>query len=66
MTDPILDTEIIRPVPSAAVVKRQNELFDLYGLWPSGEDPDDDEAFVEQAHAIMGLPALLPAIDSGL
>lgn len=46
-----------RVAPDPVVVKRHNELFDLYDQWPDG-DPDDDPEFVAQAREIMGLPPL--------
>lgn len=55
-----------RPVPDLDMVRRQNELFDLYNSWP-GEDPDDDPAFVARSREIMGLPPLqqtLQAVNS--
>jgi len=48
-----------RVAPDPVVVRRQNELFDLYSQWP-GDDPEDDPAFVAAAREIMGLPPLEP------
>lgn len=46
-----------RVAPSADMVRRQNELFDLYANWP-GNDPENDPEFVRRANEIMGLPAV--------
>lgn len=44
--------------PDPLVVRRQNELFDLYNQWPGDGDPDDDPDFVAAARSVMGLPPL--------
>lgn len=55
---------IVRPVTDPAVVRRQNELFDLHSEFVMahegelGYDPDDDPEFVARAREIMGLPPL--------
>lgn len=49
-----------RSVPDPSVVRRQNELFDLYNQWPGDGDPDEDPDFVAAAHKVMGLPPLVP------
>jgi len=48
----------VRPMPDQDVVRRQNELFDLYNDWPGTGDPDDDPEFVAAAREIMSLPPL--------
>lgn len=47
-----------RAVPDPIVVRRQNELFDLYNNWQGGGDPDDNPEFIAAAREIMGLPPL--------
>jgi hypothetical protein len=47
-----------RAVLDPVVVRRQNELFDLYNNWPGDVGPDDDPEFVAAARDIMGLPPL--------
>lgn len=47
-----------RVAPDPDMVRRQNEVFDLYGSWPGEGDPDDDPEFVAQAREIMGEPPL--------
>lgn len=47
-----------RTAANPDLVRRQNELFDLYNSWPGDGDPDDDPEFVAQAREIMGLPPL--------
>lgn len=44
--------------PDPIVVRRQNELFDLYQQFAGDGDPDDDPEFVDAAREIMGLPPL--------
>jgi hypothetical protein len=39
------------------VVRRHNELADLYNAWPGDGDPDDDPDFVAAARKIMETPA---------
>lgn len=46
-----------RVAPDPDVVRRQNEVFDLYNNWPTAE-PDDDPEFVARAREIMGEPPL--------
>lgn len=51
----------VRVRPHDVVVKRHNDLFDLYTSWTidhPGEDPDDDLEFVAAARKVMGLPPL--------
>lgn len=50
-------TSPVRPVIDPVVIRRQNELFDLYNQWP-GDDPNDDPEFVAAARQVMGLPPL--------
>ena len=52
-----------RVVPDPDVVRRQNELFDLYSSWPVA-DPEDDPEFVAAAQKIMGLPPLAEPVQS--
>jgi hypothetical protein len=40
------------------VVRRRNELADLYHDWSGDGDPDDDPEFVDAAREVMGLPPL--------
>lgn len=47
---------IVRPLPDLDLVRRQNELFDLYNNWPGDGDPDEDPAFVAAAYEIMRVP----------
>jgi hypothetical protein len=51
-------TTPVRPVPDPDMVRRQNEVFDLYHSWPSDGDPDDDPEFVRRSREIMGEPPL--------
>ncbi|MGE5827153.1 MAG: hypothetical protein ACM30G_02165 [Micromonosporaceae bacterium] len=51
-----------RVAPSPDMVRRHNELFDLYDNWPG--DPDDDPEFVAQAREIMGLPPLTGEVQA--
>ena len=47
-----------RIAPDPDMVRRQNEVFDLYNAWPGEDDPDDDPEFVARAREIMGEPPL--------
>lgn len=51
-------TDTPRAVPDPVLVRRQNELADLYHQWQGKGDPDDDPDFVDAARKIMGLPPL--------
>lgn len=39
------------------MIRRQNEVSELYDAWPA-EDPDDDPEYVARVREIMGLSPL--------
>jgi hypothetical protein len=47
-----------RALIDPTVVRRRNELLDLYHDWTGDGDPDDDPEFVDAAREIMGLSPL--------
>lgn len=52
-------TPTVNRVPSDPdMVRRQNQVFDLYNTWPSDDDPDDDPEFVRRSRELMGEPPL--------
>ncbi len=56
----MITTGVVAPDPD--MVRRQNEVYDLYGNWPT-EDPDDDPEYVARVREIMGLPPLPAELD---